>query len=248
MKSKFWVLITFAAAILVSGCTRSAAIPLVGTATSANPTANANTVKGLNALELAGTQTAVAKGTSNPAMPTLAVTGTPGTQVAHSADFPTPTSMVGTDPTATSAGTGNQAVATATSPSQQAEATALPTNPPAATSAPVANPGTYVIQFGEFPYCLARRFDVNPDDLLAVNGLADGQNLQPGTALKIPASGSFPGARSLMPHPSTWIVDPGDTIYSIACAYGDVNPLSIAAANGLTGDYALTVGAVLKIP
>ena len=158
------------------------------------------------------------------------------------------TSMNGTNATATPESASTLAGATATNQSQQV-ATIAPTNRPAATSAPAVNPGTYIIQFGEFPYCLARRFDVDPDALLAANGLADGQNIQPGTALVIPTgSGGFPGNRSLMAHPSTWIVDPGDTVYSIACAYGDVNPLSIVSANGLTGDYELTVGTVLQIP
>lgn len=249
MKKYFLITLGILIALLATACTRSAAIPLVASATPAKGTTTANNVKGLNALELAGTQTAVAKGTTNPSMPTLAVTGTPGTAVALSTNFPTPTSESGVQPTATPAAQTTHAGATATSQTQQQVATAVPTNRPAATSAPVANPGTYVIQFGEFPYCLARRFDVDPDALLAANGLADGQNIQPGTALVIPSgSGGFPGSRSLMAHPSTWIVDPGDTVYSIACAYGDVNPLSIVAANSLKGNYELTVGAVLQIP
>ena len=248
MKKITMITIGLTVALAIASCTRSAAIPLVQTATPAKGTASANSVKGLNALELAGTQTAVAKGTTNPSMPTLSATGTPGTPVAQSTNFPTPTSMNGTNATATPESASTLAGATATNQSQQV-ATLAPTNRPAATSAPAVNPGTYIIQFGEFPYCLARRFDVDPDALLAANGLADGQNIQPGTALVIPTgSGGFPGNRSLMAHPSTWIVDPGDTVYSIACAYGDVNPLSIVSANGLTGDYELTVGTVLQIP
>lgn len=243
-KSKIVLMILFVA-IAITSCTRSAAVSLVGTATPGKVATKANEVKGLNAIELAKTQTAVAMGTTNPSMPTLAVNGTPGTAVATtvSSTFPTPTGVSGTMPTL-AAGVPTQ---TQTTGSQSP--TSIPTQAAAATSVPVANPGSYVMQFGEYPYCLARRFNVNPDDLLRVNGLADGQGMQPGTVLTIPQGGSgFPGLRSLHPHPSTWTVDPGDTIYSIACWYGDVNPTSIAAVNGLTGDYELVVGSVLQIP
>jgi hypothetical protein len=44
------------------------------------------------------------------------------------------------------------------------------------------------------------------------------------------------------------ILKTGDNIYIIACYYGDVDPLAIAAANGLSAPYTLTPGAVLSIP
>ena len=39
-----------------------------------------------------------------------------------------------------------------------------------------------------------------------------------------------------------------DTLISIACKYGDVNPLDIVAANHLVSLYTLTVGQSLSIP
>lgn len=246
---KFLLMILFAALVITS-CTRSAAVSLVGTNTPAKAgtsvaTKAANEVKSLNAVELAGTQTTVAKGTGNPGMPTLAVTGTPGTPVATtvSSNFPTPTGMIGTIPTLAAGAPTQTQTGAGPAPTQK------PASGPAATSIPVANPGSYTMQLGEYPYCLARRFDVDPDEILSLNGLADGQGLQAGTVLKIPQTGNrFPGLRSLNPHPSTWVVDPGDTIYSIACWYGDVNPASIAVVNGLTSPFELTVGSVLQIP
>lgn len=117
---------------------------------------------------------------------------------------------------------------------------------------PTATPGlllTYTLQPREFPYCIARRFNLDPEELLALNNLTDGQLFQPGLELKIPQSGkTFPGERALIPHPATYTVQANDTIYSIACAYGDVDPMMIAYANGLTPPYTLTVGQVLNIP
>lgn len=247
MKNIKVLLVALLAVMFITSCTRSAAISLEGTNTPAKSgTATQNQVKSLNALELAGTQTAVAKGTTSASMPTLAVTGTPGTKTAASADFPTPTGITGGSTTVAQA----QGSGTATSAVQAQNPTEVPTSAAAATSAPASNPGTYVLQEGDYPYCLARRFDVNPIDLLEMNGISESQTqFKAGTVIQIPQNGNtFPGLRSINPHPDRWTVDPGDTIYSIACWYGDVNPLSIAAVNGLTGDYALTVGSVLQIP
>jgi LysM repeat protein len=109
-------------------------------------------------------------------------------------------------------------------------------------------PATYTLQSGEFPYCIARRFNINPDDLLALNGLSSGQVLQPGLQLRIPAAGSFPGGRALRTHPAQYTVAVDDTIYKIACYFGDVDPTSIAAANGIALTTPLVTGQLLNIP
>jgi len=130
-----------------------------------------------------------------------------------------------------------------------------PTNTPAATPTPTPLPPTpvvnkplqYTVQSGETIYCLARRFDVDPEEMLALNNYNSWLNI--GDVLDIPQSGHWPTEdRAQMPHPDTWTVSEGDTIYSIACAYGDVYPEAIAAVNGLKEPYDLTVGQVLQIP
>lgn len=109
-------------------------------------------------------------------------------------------------------------------------------------------PETYSIHDGEYIYCLARRFDVNPLDLLALNGLNQNSVLSDGMTLNIPTTGSFPGARYLHAHPDTYTVSSGETIYDVACYYGDVAPESIIAVNGLVEPYTLTSNQVLQIP
>jgi LysM repeat protein len=147
-----------------------------------------------------------------------------------------------------------QALLTA-SPTPLATATLAETTPgtptPTVIIVPTATPGrptSYTLQAGEFPYCLARRFNVNPADLLALNGLTSGQVLQPNAVLKIPQTGSFPGSRALHNHPTTYKVAVNDSIYKIACYFGDLDPTAIAAANGLSLSAALTTGRVLNIP
>ena len=109
-------------------------------------------------------------------------------------------------------------------------------------------PATYVIQSGEFPYCIARRFNVDPVDLLNASGLNLSSRPATGYKLTIPQSGSFPGNRALRSHPTTYTVSAGETIGSIACYFGDADPNTIYAASGLEPGAALTSGQVLQIP
>ncbi|HEX6036220.1 MAG TPA: LysM peptidoglycan-binding domain-containing protein [Anaerolineales bacterium] len=118
------------------------------------------------------------------------------------------------------------------------------------TSAPVGTrPAEWTLRKGEFPYCIARRFDVNPSTLLSLNGLSNGNIFYPGRTLKIPQSGSFPGERALKAHTPHRVGSSSETLYSIACLYGDVRPEDIASANNLaSADAALTSGQQLNIP
>jgi LysM repeat protein len=111
-------------------------------------------------------------------------------------------------------------------------------------------PDTYTLKNGEFPYCIARRFDIAPSALLSTNGLSSSSMTYPGTVLKIPenASGFNQGARALRQHPTTYTVRAGDTVNSIACLYGDVDPRAIEDMNDLNGAYTLNVGSTLQIP
>ncbi len=121
---------------------------------------------------------------------------------------------------------------------------------PAEVAAPsLVVPATHTLRRGEFPYCIARRYNIDPDDLLRANGLWRGMIYPGGLVLKIPTTADpFPTTRALRAHPASYTVKTGDNIYIIACYYGDVDPLAIAAANGLSAPYTLTPGAVLSIP
>ncbi|MGW8250403.1 MAG: LysM peptidoglycan-binding domain-containing protein [Anaerolineales bacterium] len=155
------------------------------------------------------------------------------------------------------------AEATAVTPQETpaAEATSevqLPSVPvesaPTATPVPLpsptpGSPSSWTLQKGEHPYCIARRFDVNPNELLNLNGLSAGSYYYGGMVLKIPQTGNpFPAGRSLRAHPTNVTVSSGDTIYSIACEFGNVDPYAIAAANGISSPYTLSAGQNLYIP
>jgi LysM repeat protein len=125
---------------------------------------------------------------------------------------------------------------------------------PTSTSVPSGSkPSTYTLRNGEFPYCIARRFNVDPDQLLSASGLTSAQadSLSAGTVLRIPQSGSFPGDRSWHDHPATFIVGSTydtNTVYGVACYYGDIEPSTIATHNGISVDATLTSGQTLSIP
>jgi len=112
-----------------------------------------------------------------------------------------------------------------------------------------SKPTSYTMQEGEYPFCIARRFDVDPNELLAINNLNSNSYFYAGQILSIPQSGNpYPAERSLLARPATYTVGSGDTIYKIACAYGDIDPISIAEANNLVAPYTLTAGTTLSIP
>ena len=232
-------------AIIVSACNQPYSTPPSVTSTPINSNSLFQTPLGqatnMNDVQSLATGTALAIQSGTPLVGI--VTATPGagtTQVAGASVTPTaiiqlPTNAV-TTPTATmalSAGSTQPVV----------------TSQPAATSVPGVRPASYTLQAGEFVYCIARRFNVDPDQTLAMNGLSDGQTIYPGLVLKIPQSGSFPGDRMLQNHPTTYtVVSSSETLPSVACKFGDVDPSSIAAANGLAVGAALSSGQQLKIP
>lgn len=214
-------------ALALSACTRAASTPTLATATAAPnfPTA-VPTQLDMGVIQQAATQTAMAQ------------TGTP---VGGQTDPVITTATPVLDPNVTPA-----TVAPTATPGAP-----VATEQPAATNIPAGSrPATYTLQTGEFPYCIARRYNLDPDELLALNGLTKAQDYYTaGTVLKIPQTGkAFPGSLWLIKHPAQYTVLSGDTIYSIACKFGDVDPAAIARTNNLTSPYTLTVGSTISIP
>jgi LysM repeat protein len=160
----------------------------------------------------------------------------------------TPTSPAGITPQVATA--TPEVIAGATSTATLAVAQTPQSGPTATNIPPGSRPATYTLQHGEYPYCIARRFNVDPTELLALSGLTEGQTLYPGKVLTIPQTGKpFPGNRMLHNHPDTYTVDfSSETIFGVACYYGDIDPAVIAQANGLSVSATLTAGQKLTIP
>jgi LysM repeat protein len=220
-------------AMIASACNQPYSQQSSITATPINPTSLFATPIGqtpsMGDVELFGTGTA------------LALSGTPAGIATQTLD----PAVVGPQDGA--------ATATAT-PLVAVNATSTLAIPPTAsgplpTSMPVGvRPTEYTLKPGEFPYCIARRFDVDPDALLRLNGLSSGDIYYANRRLTIPQSGTFPGTRALQVHPTTpYTVTAGETIYTIACKYGDVDPAAIVEKNKLSSEV-LTSGQQLTIP
>ena len=232
------VTIAIAALVLLAACERSASQPLLATPTAVGTNSTPQPL-GLLHLQDLGTQTAVYVQTE---VALGVFTAVPTTELSLPSPTPTPMGMLPT----TAYATQPPLVLSTVTPLTGTGSTPIPQ-----IVVPTATPGhpsTYSIQAGEFPYCLARRFNVDPNDLLSLNGLTSGEIIQPGTTLSIPATGTFPGTRALQAHPTQYTVAVNDTFYTIACSFGDVDPSAIAAANGMSITAPLTTGQVINIP
>lgn len=166
----------------------------------------------------------------------MAAQGTPGVST-----FPTP------DPSLIAPTLPQQTPLTTDLSQTPVQSTTVPSGP----APTLVVPTSYTIHKGEHPYCLGRRFDINPADILAANGLsaASASSLSVGAKLVIPQNGRpFGGNRSLQPHPASYTVRSNDTIYIVACYFGDVAPETIIWANNLVDPYKLTPGQVLNVP
>jgi len=220
-------------AILTSACDLQYSTPPVATNTPINQSLFAtpiNQTPSISDVEKFGTGTAQAlTGTPLPG----SITNTPvGITPQAATNTSTPIVNLPNNPTSTPTAT-------------------LAVSGPTATLIPAGSrPATYTLQNGEFVYCIARRFNVDPDEILALNGLADSQTIYAGLVIKIPQSGNpFPGNRMWHNHPDTYTVDSSsETIYGVACYYGDLDPTLIAQANGISVGASLSVGQQLKIP
>ena len=238
MSYKKYVVVIAVMAMMISSCTR----PAPGgntTAVPTNPFAKPLATNQMQEVEQKATQTALAKtavAAGGPS-PTPGGAHVPSVTPNIGGVIPSPTPTVGLPggnliPSSTPiGGTGGSIVPTRTS------------------VVVTGRPPSYTLMEGEFPYCIARRYDVDPTRLLELSGLSDGVIYPAGTVLQIPQSGFFPGDRALRPHPTTYnVTSPNETFYSIACLFGDVHPSQISQVNGINLGTSLTVGQPIKIP
>ncbi|MCC6438407.1 MAG: LysM peptidoglycan-binding domain-containing protein [Acidimicrobiales bacterium] len=108
---------------------------------------------------------------------------------------------------------------------------------------------THIVSAGETMFGLARRYGTTVGELQARNGIADPSMIFVGQALDVPDP---PGAPTPPPPdagpaaPSTYSVQPGDTLFGIARRFG-TTVAELQARNGIADPNLLAVGQVLVV-
>lgn len=115
--------------------------------------------------------------------------------------------------------------------------------PPATPIPPDANYTYYVVQPGDNLFRIGLQFNVSWTLIAEANGLVNPNYLVPGQVLKIPTGGGV----TPPPTQCTYVVQPGDTLFSIAIRYG-VAWQNVATANNIPAPYIIYVGQTLVIP
>jgi LysM repeat protein len=105
---------------------------------------------------------------------------------------------------------------------------------------PVPTTGTYhTVQPGENLFRIALRYGTSVEAVVAANNLSDPSAVQVGQELLIPAASSVDST-------STYVVQPGDTLYSIARRFG-TSVDALATLNGIAPPYTIGVGQTLRV-
>ncbi|MBT5774710.1 MAG: LysM peptidoglycan-binding domain-containing protein [Dehalococcoidia bacterium] len=116
-------------------------------------------------------------------------------------------------------------------------------------------PLVYTIQSGDTLYQLALDWDTTVDEIAATNGLTNVNYLFIGQELRIPRAGggtaptltASPPAGSGSTGGTTYTVEPGDSLWSIAWNF-DTTVDALAEANGITDITLIGIGDTLIIP
>ena len=103
----------------------------------------------------------------------------------------------------------------------------------------------YVVQKGDTLYSIALKYGTTPNAIIRKNNLKN-NTLTVGQTLTIPSDVESTGDYSDVSNSSTYVVQRGDSLYSIANAY-NVSANDLRNINNLTSDI-LSVGQVLIIP
>lgn len=106
---------------------------------------------------------------------------------------------------------------------------------------------TVTVQPGDSLWSIARVHDTTVADLMRANQL-DGERLSIGQVLKLPSEAGAPPAAAAFESgvPLVYVVQPGDSLWSIARAH-DTSTAALMALNGLASD-TIRPGASLRLP
>ena len=144
-------------------------------------------------------------------------------------------------PTPTPTPTGTYVVPTATPTPVWSTPTPWPTIPP-------GQQVIYVVQMGDTLYSIARRHGTTVEAIAQVNDIANVSYIQAGQQLIIPRGTPVtPGPPPPQPGPSVYVIQHGDTLYSLARRFGTTVE-ALALANHIANPSRIYAGQQLTIP
>lgn len=117
-------------------------------------------------------------------------------------------------------------------------------------AAPAEADERHRVEPGDTVWSLAQRYGSSVDGIIAANGLNSRATIVIGRTLTIPtdrAAASSPSASASAPAAATYVVVPGDTVWSIARRHG-VTVSSVVQANGLDSRALIRIGQRLTLP
>ena len=112
---------------------------------------------------------------------------------------------------------------------------------------------THVVQPGENLFRIALRYDTTVECLAEANHIINPWFIYVGQELVIPSAGNDPlppyhdGPDGPHGPDGTYVVQPGDTLYSIAARFG-TTVHALVVANNLPGPDMIYVGQILNVP
>jgi LysM repeat protein len=225
-KSAILLLAVFLLSLSLSGCFRPASTPPASAQVGTTPTKE-------TAFPQATPQAGSVQAILNQTQEAAALSGTP--VAAQATSTKAPKTVATAKPTKTKKPTAEP------KPTQDLSSFQPNLNP--------ERPATYTLKAGEFPICIARRYNLDVTSLLSLNNFAMDSRPKAGTKLRIPTTGTWNlGNRALHDHPAQYTVNSGDTFYTIACYFGNLLPEDIATKNGMEVGNKLSAGTVLDIP
>ncbi len=106
-----------------------------------------------------------------------------------------------------------------------------------------ADPTVHVVSRGDTLYSVARRYDTTVNAIVQANGLRDSNRIYVGQRLVVSTSATTQQAATS----GTYVVQRGDTLYSIAYRHG-VSVQALASANNIHNPSLIRSGQTLVIP
>ena len=119
--------------------------------------------------------------------------------------------------------------------------------PANALATPALQENVYVVQRGDTLSKIAIRMGVSRAELVRINNIANPNFVWVGQRLIIPDTGYPEIPPATQPSPGVYVVQPGDTLASIALRYG-VGMTALAQINGVRNINYIWVGQLLTIP